>query len=408
MKYQNPFESDIKFAAIQSYNIPLTIIIFTLFMRDNQPDTHILIDIALGAIIAILVFSAYGISILNTILCLIYSGIWTYLTYLFFDMNISWFHSIYKTNWKYPIYALLYVIWAIMHFWGANIVLDCESATPSKLQLFRKIKNTIHHPLWKKYNEQLKKNEFLQRQNSDLLDTNEKLKEIISELNSEIENTESALNSQSPQFTPSNKTAYQKGNMSKPKRKAKDENKKSIPVFDSTGEYLLDEILNSLIHKHKLGKNHGIRIIPQQPLFNYVHELNPQKVGYAKIVNNKNQWTKFDFVIEIRKAHIPLLVIELDGPGHRGDDSEALKQQERDSYKDGACAALDIPILRITYNNEQELTDEKISENYEKDILKHIYFSLIKRGEFKSSDKLPSIIENDEEIKNLVEKRRFM
>lgn len=153
-------------------------------------------------------------------------------------------------------------------------------------------------------------------------------------------------------------------------------------VCDSIGEHYLDDILTKMLKNYDLEKNYGIRVIIQQPLSNYVQNLSSEDYGYfmAKYLNNKNQWTKFDFLIEARQRHVPLLVIELDGPNHRGDNNEAKTQEERDKYKDSVCSALNIPIYRIPYDDILEITEKEIQDKHQDEIIRRIFYSIIKEG----------------------------
>lgn len=173
-------------------------------------------------------------------------------------------------------------------------------------------------------------------------------------------------------------------------------------MCDNIGEHALDEILTEMLKKFDLGKNYGIRVLVQQPLSNYVQILSSDDYGYfmSSYLNNKNQWTKFDFLIEYRQNHAPLLAIELDGPIHRGESPEDRKQQERDKYKDGACDALGIPILRIQYEDSLKITAEEIQEHYQAEILSKIFNSLFKEKITTPEKTLLKYKENDEKKEN--------
>lgn len=133
--------------------------------------------------------------------------------------------------------------------------------------------------------------------------------------------------------------------------------------------------------KYKFGKNFGLRVLVHQPLSNYVKFLEQEKTDNEKkevyrYVNNKNHWTQFDFVIETRKNHLPILVVELDGPTHNTEG-----QQRRDEYKNGACDALNLPLIRIPYNGDASIINEDYIENtYGEVIIKKIIKSLKKNA----------------------------
>lgn len=163
---------------------------------------------------------------------------------------------------------------------------------------------------------------------------------------------------------------YEKGTFSKPKG-----------IYDSKGEKKLDEILHTMINqKYQFGKKFGLRVLIHQPLSNYVKclkqktvtEKSEDKTEIYRWVNNKNHWTHFDFIIEARKGHRPLLAIELDGPFHNSN-----KQKSRDEYKNGVCQALNIPLIRINYNgNDSQINIDYIENNYEEEIIQKLISSL--------------------------------
>lgn len=202
-----------------------------------------------------------------------------------------------------------------------------------------------------------------------LMQSINQLNENISQLiwqNSELLNEKNAKRSVSGDFGQQNKqyTSYEKGYMSK----AKD-------FFDSPAEHILEGYLDVILSKYKLGYYFGIRVVAHQPLCNYVQQTKIKKV------NERNAFMHFDFVFEWRRpvkgkitdnmaGHFPLLVIELNGKTH-----EQEEQKERDEYKRGVCAKLNIPCIAIQYQKEQ-FKQEDIEKVYLQEIMTGIFMSI--------------------------------
>lgn len=214
---------------------------------------------------------------------------------------------------------------------------------------------------------------LLIRDRDDLLRRNGALEKEISIL-------QEKLDSLAPKkFPRSSLTDYEKGKKCQPKDH----------FYDSLGEERLDGILHSLINKkYQFGKNFGLRVLVLQPLSNYTKPLNQnEKNSWSEMnkkVNNKNRWTHFDFMIETRKNHCPLLAIELDGPSHSREE-----QKKRDEYKNGACDALNIPLIRIPYDGEgASISNEFIESNYEEEIVQKLISSLKNQARISKEDLL--------------------
>lgn len=77
------------------------------------------------------------------------------------------------------------------------------------------------------------------------------------------QSSENLANAEMPNFTTKSKeySSFEKGNMSKPKS-----------FFDSPAEQILEGYLDKICKKYSLGPNFGIRIVPHQPLTNYVEK----------------------------------------------------------------------------------------------------------------------------------------
>ncbi|MCI8770013.1 MAG: DUF2726 domain-containing protein [Lachnospiraceae bacterium] len=159
-------------------------------------------------------------------------------------------------------------------------------------------------------------------------------------------------------------TSYAKGQMSKPKS-----------FFDSPAEKVLEGYLDNIFNKYKLGLNFSIRIVPHQPLSNYVQKTHIEQV------NLRNTFMHIDFLIEVRKwkkgkdlddmsGHFPILAIELNGRTH-----EKEEQRERDEYKRGVCARLNIPFVAIEYQ-EGHFTQKDIEAAYLQKIMTDIFMSI--------------------------------
>lgn len=159
-------------------------------------------------------------------------------------------------------------------------------------------------------------------------------------------------------------TSFEKGKMSEPKE-----------FFDSAPEKVLESYLDNIFSRYKLGLNFSIRIVPHQPLSNYVQKTHIEQV------NLRNTFMHIDFLVEIRKwkgrkgfgdraGHFPVLAIELNGKTH-----EKEVQRERDEYKRGVCAKLNIPFVAIEYQ-ERRFTQEYIENIYLQKIMTDIFMSI--------------------------------
>lgn len=164
-------------------------------------------------------------------------------------------------------------------------------------------------------------------------------------------------------------TSYEKGTFNKPK----------AHYFDSPAEKVLEKFLNHICQKYELGKNWGIRLLSHQPLINYV------EMTTIKTVNSRNALMHFDFLFEARKlkdneaaddrdGHFPLLAIELDGKSH-----DAEEQKERDSYKQGICDKLHLPLIRIKYD-EEDFSLKKFEAQYTGKILTSLFASMFNQS----------------------------
>lgn len=129
--------------------------------------------------------------------------------------------------------------------------------------------------------------------------------------------------------------------------------------WDSKGEEILEKWLRSICKDYELGKNMGIRVLPHQPVDNYVERTD------ISAVDNRNHWMRFDFVFEEYNSHNLLLVVELDGVHHADE-----RQKELDRYKNGLCSAVNVTVIRVSYLEKEDVEDEKIfRERYESDIM---------------------------------------
>lgn len=141
--------------------------------------------------------------------------------------------------------------------------------------------------------------------------------------------------------------------------------------WDSKSEAMIDKILRNICSDYDLGKFMYIRVLPHQPIANYVENT------FIKAVDNRNHWMRFDFIFEESQSHTLLLVVEYDGPFHETDD-----QKERDQYKNGLCAALNVVVVRIKYNSLDVISDEEVRKKYEADIMRSLlktYFLSLKQ-----------------------------
>lgn len=177
--------------------------------------------------------------------------------------------------------------------------------------------------------------------------------------------------------------------------------------WDSKGESIIDRILRAICTDYDLGRMMYIRVLPHQPIDNYV------KMTNIKAVDNRNHWMRFDFIFEETSSHTILLVVELDGFYH-----EEKEQKERDAYKDGVCAALNIMPVRIKYREIKDINNENdVRAQYEGEIVKNLlksyfassyYFGFEKNWEQQKSmgeEKYKDLCNRyDEEIRNCEKK----
>ena len=106
----------------------------------------------------------------------------------------------------------------------------------------------------------------------------------------------------------------------------------------------------------------GIRVLPHQPVDNYVERTD------ISAVDNRNHWMRFDFVFEKRNSHNLLLVIELDGALHADE-----QQKERDQYKNGLCSAINVTVIRVKYLEKDDVENvELFRERYEAEIMQNM------------------------------------
>ncbi len=155
------------------------------------------------------------------------------------------------------------------------------------------------------------------------------------------------------------RTSFDKGKMSKIRKY----------YWDSKGEENLEKSLRSICSDYELGKNMGIRVLPHQPIDNYVEKTD------ILAVDNRNHWMRFDFIFEESNSHNLLLVIELDGVQHADK-----QQKELDQYKNGLCSALNVTVIRVSYLEKEDVENEKLfRERYEAEIIRNMlktYFSM--------------------------------
>lgn len=352
---KNPLITSHKYnpTLISIFNVPLSVILITAVLS-RLLDSSVFIDFLIALAVSFGLFFLSFVSFLNIPISAVFSFIWTDLVFELTN-NISPLKELYSSDWKYLILGGIFIFFDYIHL--------------------------INHYRYDKIEQQ-------QLLNS-LCENNYSLKEQISELQAQSHNVNVhlAFFEQMKAFgqnkhTPNNaietkKTAknpyvsqysdYKKGTFSKP-----------CPIYHSKGEGILDEALHEvIIKKYQLGKKFGLRVLLHQPLSNYVmtldqeNEKDPDKLEINKKTNNKNHWMHFDYIIETRKGHCPLLAIELDGPRH----NEA-GQKKRDEYKNGVCDALKLPLIRIPYVVDESVTSDFIEKYYEEEIICKLISSL--------------------------------
>lgn len=155
------------------------------------------------------------------------------------------------------------------------------------------------------------------------------------------------------------RTSFEKGTKSKIRKY----------YWDSKGEELLEKRLRSICADYELGKYMSVRVLPHQPVDNYVERTD------IFAVDNRNHWMRFDFIFEEYKSHNLLLVLELDGVQHADE-----QQKERDQYKNGLCSAINVGIIRVEYLKKDDVENEELfRERYEAEIMLSMlktYFSM--------------------------------
>lgn len=352
---------------ISIFDVPISFILIFVYLN-----YYIEISVFLNFIIAlatsIALFFLSFIPLLNISLSAIYSFLWTYIVY-YFTNGIAPIQEIYSSDWKYIVLGVIFIVFEYIH------LINHYHYNKMEQQEFTGMLVENSYNLQEECKRLQQNNDNIQGKSIQinlLHKHNEILKEENEMLNRKIKTLEDKIDILSPKEYPrSNFTDYQKGKFSKQKSS----------VYDSPDEKRLDDILYSIINDYQLGKNFGVRVLVQQPLANYVEALdqNNKKGEINKKINNKNRWTRFDFIIEIRKDHQPLLAIELDGPSHNSEE-----QKRRDEYKNGACDALNLPLIRIPYGEDNtKIDNDFIKDNYEEQIIKKIIFALKKKGHSK-------------------------
>ncbi len=360
---------------ISMFDVALSaILIFATMNMQLGGSVFVHFAISLG-ISAALFFMSY-IALLNIAISAIYSFLWTYLIF-YITQAIPPLKSLYSSEWKSLLLGGIFIAFDYLHLISHYHHNDMER------------KGMLEALFNSNYNLQ-QENKELKTCHIDRQEQEETLSQLIRDrdnllrkngaLENELSTLQEKLDSLTPKkFPRSSLTDYEKGKKCRPKDN----------FYDSPGEERLDDILHFLINKkYQFGKNFGLRVLVLQPLSNYTKALNQDEKsswsGMNKKVNNKNRWTHFDFMIETRKNHCPLLAIELDGPSHSREE-----QKKRDEYKNGACDALNIPLIRIPYDGEgASISNEFIESNYEEEIVQKLISSLKNQARISKEDLL--------------------